>query len=251
MKNRIKNHKDKLDKIDKIEKLQKKGEDLNKEQKEQSKKKDEISIRLSEVELILGTLSTKLDEKAVESDKRVSVEESKKEVSIPVVEKVELEVVREVANVDLAVLCCTLKVVHWDKCDSVKSKLSEYGVQTYDKLHDLKEATLRPANIVVLCGEISESGHYKGVKTAELLRQVKVLLTLDFEAVLLAMKPKEVEPKPTAVKPVAAVEKVKQVETKPAEKDEFDDDDEFVEVKTKKREGGDGKPRGGGRGKKR
>jgi len=237
LKNRIKNHKEKIEKIEKIEKLSKKGEELNKDQKEQIKKKDEISIRLSESELIMDTLSSKLDDKAIKTDKKPSVEEKKREeVIVKEIEKVEVEIVKEVTNVDLAVLCCMLKVVNWDKCDTVKPKLPENGVTAYDKINDLKEASLKPANISVLCGEISESGHYKGVKTAELLRQVTVLLTLDFEAVQESMKPKQVEqPKQTAVKPVAAVvEKVKQVETKPEEKDDFDDDDEFVEVKTKK-----------------
>jgi len=129
LKNRIKNHKEKIEKIEKIEKLSKKGEDLNKDQKEQIKKKEEIYIRLSESELIMDTLSSKLDDKAVKTDKKPSVEETRKEVIVKEVEKVEVEVVKEVTNVDLAVLCCMLKVVNWDKCETVKAKLPDNGVQ--------------------------------------------------------------------------------------------------------------------------
>mmetsp|Transcript_45392 Transcript_45392/g.38240 ORF Transcript_45392/g.38240 Transcript_45392/m.38240 type:complete len:109 (+) Transcript_45392:114-440(+) len=106
--------------------MQKKGEDLNKDQKEQVKKKDEILVRLSESELIMDTLASKLDDKVVTKgeDKKQSAEKESK----PEVEQVQVEVLREVANVDLAVLCCQLRLVNWTMCNTLGAGLVQYEV---------------------------------------------------------------------------------------------------------------------------
>lgn len=162
MKNRIKNHKEKLDKIEKIEKLQKRGEELTKDQKDQLKKKEDILLRLSECELINDTLNAKVG---------IAVTDKTKDVKKPSVEKIEtvvekkvekvevVEVVKEVANVDLAVLCCQLRLVNWNTCSEIKAELGKHGVSQFDKLSDLAEATLKSANVAVLCSEVSDSGH--------------------------------------------------------------------------------------------
>lgn len=126
MKNRIKNHKEKLDKIDKIEKLQRKGEELNKDQKEQLKKKEDILLRLSECEIINDTLNAKVGNvEKVKNDKKPSVENIP-EPNIKVEKIIEkVEVLKEVTNTDLAVLCCQLRLVNWDKCQTVKAELSK------------------------------------------------------------------------------------------------------------------------------
>lgn len=126
MKNRIKNHKEKLDKIDKIEKLQRKGEELNKDQKEQLKKKEDILLRLSECEIINDTLNAKVGkDSAVKIDKKPSAENIP-EPNIKVEKIIEkVEVLKEVTNTDLAVLCCQLRLVNWEKGQTVKAELSK------------------------------------------------------------------------------------------------------------------------------
>jgi len=78
-------------------------------------------VRLSESELIMDTLTSKLDDKVVTKteDKKQSVEREIK----PEVEQVQVEVVREVANVDLAVLCCQLRLVNWTECNALGAGL--------------------------------------------------------------------------------------------------------------------------------
>jgi len=169
LKNRIKNHKEKLDKIEKVEKLQKRGEELSKDQKDQLKKKEDILLRLSECELINDTLNAKVG--ITGTDKTKEVKKPSGEVKKPSVEKIEtvvekkvekvevVEVIKEVANVDLAVLCCQLRLVNWNTCSEIKAELGKHGVSQFDKLSDLAEATLKSANVAVLCSEVSDSGH--------------------------------------------------------------------------------------------
>lgn len=115
--------------------MQKKGEELNKDQKEQLKKKDDILVRLSECEIINDTLSAKVGnpEKVRKDDKKPSVEK----IPDVIEKKVEVEVLKEVVNTDLAVLCCQLRCVQWEQCLPVKHLLSKYKVTQFDKLHNL------------------------------------------------------------------------------------------------------------------